>query len=156
MSLFSAVQSAATSLQVTQLGLQTVGNNIANANTPGYIRQQVIQTPAVGYRYGNAVVGLGVRAQSVEQVVDESLLTRLRKATGELAFQEQLEFDNVNQEALLNELSERDFSSMLNRFASSFQEIANQPGSEAVKQLAMRRGQEIATQLQSVSQEIQQ
>jgi flagellar hook-associated protein 1 FlgK len=156
MSLFSAVQTAATSLQVTQLGLQTVGNNIANANTPGYIRQQVIQTPAVGYRYGSAVIGLGVRAQSVEQVVDESLLTRLRKATGELAFQEQVEFENVNQETMLNELTDRDFSSMLNRFTSSFQEIANQPGSEAVKQLALRRGQEIATQLQSISREIQQ
>lgn len=155
MSLFSAVQTAATSLQVTQLGLQTVGNNIANANTPGYIRQQVIQTPAAGYRYGNAVIGLGVRAQSVEQVVDESLLSRIRKVNSELALQEQLEVENVNLESMLNELTERDFSSMLNRFASSFQEIANQPGSESVRLLALRRGQEIATQLRGMGEEIQ-
>lgn len=155
MSLFSAVQTAATSLQVTQLGLQTVGNNIANANTPGYIRQQVIQTPAAGYRYGNAIIGLGVRAQSVEQVIDEALVGRLRKANGEVAFQEQIESENVNQEAMLNELTERDFSSMLNRFATAFQEIANQPGSEAARILALRRGQEIASQLQGMSQSIQ-
>jgi flagellar hook-associated protein 1 FlgK len=154
MSLFSAVQTAATSLQVTQLGLQTVGNNIANANTPGYIRQQVIQAPAAGYRLGNAIVGLGVRAQSVEQVVDETLLDRLRTTTSELALQEQREFENVNQEAMLNELTDRDFSSMLNRFSTSFQEIANQPNSEAVKLLALRRGQEIASQLQGMSESI--
>lgn len=154
MSLFSAVQTAATSLQVTQLGLQTVGNNIANANTPGYIRQQVIQTPAAGYRYGNAVIGLGVRAQSIEQVVDETLLDRIRKTTSELALQEQLEFENVNQEAMLNELTDRDFSSMLNRFASAFQEVANQPGSETVRLLALRRGEEIASQLRGMSESI--
>lgn len=154
MSLFSAVQTAATSLQVTQLGLQTVGNNIANANTPGYIRQQVIQAPAAGYKLGNAVVGLGVRAQSVEQVVDETLLARLRKTTSELALQEQREFENVNQEAMLNELTDRDFSSMLNRFSTSFQEIANQPNSEAVKLLTLRRGQEIASQLRGMSEGI--
>jgi flagellar hook-associated protein 1 FlgK len=154
MSLFSAVQTAATSLQVTQLGLQTVGNNIANANTPGYIRQQVIQAPAAGYKLGNAVIGLGVRAQSVEQVVDETLLARLRKTTSELALQEQREFDNVNQEAMLNELTDRDFSSMLNRFSTAFQEIANQPNSEAVKLLALRRGEEIASQLRGMSESI--
>ena len=154
MSLFSAVQTAATSLQVTQLGLQTVGNNIANANTPGYIRQQVIQTPNAGYRYGNAIVGLGVRAQSVEQVVDETLLDRLRTTNSQLALQEQREFENVNQEAMLNELTDRDFSSMLNRFSTAFQEIANQPNSEAVKLLALRRGQEISTQLRGMSENI--
>lgn len=78
MTLCSAVQSAASSLQVSQLGLQVVGNNIANANTPGYIQQRMVQTPAPGYRYGDAIIGQGVRVQAIQQVVDEFVVDRMR------------------------------------------------------------------------------
>jgi len=155
MSLFSSIQSAATALHVNQLGLQVVGNNIANVNTPGYIRQQLIQTPAIGYRLGELVIGQGVQAHSVQQVVDEMLMDRLRRTTSDLSYHEQIESENVEIEALLNELTDRDFSSTLNRFAAAFQEIANQPGNESMRMLALQRGGEITSQLQSVSQSIQ-
>ena len=40
-SLFSAIQTAASSLSVISQGLQTTENNVANANTPGYARQSL-------------------------------------------------------------------------------------------------------------------
>ncbi len=40
MSLFSSIQLANNALIASQIGLQVVGNNIANANTPGYIRKR--------------------------------------------------------------------------------------------------------------------
>lgn len=154
MTLFSAVQSAASSLQVSQLGLQVVGNNIANANTPGYIQQRMVQTPAPGYRYGDAIIGQGVRVQAIQQVVDEFVVDRMRKSQSDLSMQEELESENVDTERLLNELTDRDFSTMLNQFANSFQEIANQPGSDSMRQLALQRGQQIAGQLQKVAQSV--
>src|SRR4051812_45962974 len=45
MSLFGAIQMGGNTLRAMQIGLQVVGNNIANANTPGYIRQEAIYTP---------------------------------------------------------------------------------------------------------------
>ncbi len=63
MSLFASIQQSANALTVSQLGLNVTGNNIANANTPGYIRQELLQTPAVGYRYGDVIIGYG-RARS--------------------------------------------------------------------------------------------
>ena len=41
MSLFGSIQMAGNSLQANQIGLQVVGQNIANASTPGYSREQV-------------------------------------------------------------------------------------------------------------------
>ena len=41
MSLFSSIQMASNSLQIQQIGLQVAGQNIANASTPGYSREQV-------------------------------------------------------------------------------------------------------------------
>ena len=46
MSLFGSIQMAGNTLQAMQIGLHVVGNNIANANTPGYIRERTIYTPA--------------------------------------------------------------------------------------------------------------
>ena len=46
MSLNGSLQIAGTTLQAMQVGLQVVGNNIANANTPGYVREQVVYVPA--------------------------------------------------------------------------------------------------------------
>ena len=42
MSLFGSIQMGGNTLQAMQVGLQVVGNNIANANTPGYVRQEAV------------------------------------------------------------------------------------------------------------------
>jgi flagellar hook-associated protein 1 len=151
MSLFSAVQGASNALQLNQLGLQVVGNNIANVNTPGYIRQELIQAPAFGYKSGDLIIGQGVQAVGVQQKLDTFVLERLRQANSQLSYQEQLASTNSQVESLLNELTDRDFSSTLSRFANAFQDIANQPGSESVRSLAIQRGREVASQLRTLS-----
>jgi flagellar hook-associated protein 1 FlgK len=151
MSLFSAVQGSANALRVAQLGLQVVGNNIANVNTPGYIRQELIQAPATGYKSGDLIIGQGVQAVGIQQKLDNFVVDRLRQTQSQLSYQEQLESTNTQIESLLNELSSTDFSSNLSRFANAFQDVANQPGSESVRVLAIQRGQELATQLRSLS-----
>src|SRR4051812_45644492 len=71
MSLFGAVQMAGNTLQAMQIGLQVVGNNISNANTPGYIRQQANFTPTGVQKQGDLILGLGVRVDSITEQVDK-------------------------------------------------------------------------------------
>ncbi len=52
MSLYSSITMAANSLQANQIAMQVVGQNIANANTPGYLREEVVLTPAPTQRHG--------------------------------------------------------------------------------------------------------
>ena len=154
MSLFSAIQGSANALRVSQLGLQVVGNNSANVNTPGYVRQELIQAPARGYKAGDLVIGQGVQAVGVQQKLDNFVIERLRQTQSQLSYQEQLEGTNAQVESLLNELSDKDFSSNLSRFANAFQDVANQPGSDSIRSLAISRGQELATQLRSLSSSV--
>jgi len=63
MSLFSSIQLASNALNAAQIGLQVAGNNIANADTPGYIRQQVVLSPAPTQQYGGLLLGLGVQVE---------------------------------------------------------------------------------------------
>jgi flagellar hook-associated protein 1 len=151
MSLFSALQVSSNALRVNQLGLQVVSNNIANANTPGYIRQEMIQSASVGYRLGSSIVGQGVQAVGVQQRVDEYLLQSLRDVQSQIAAGDGVEEANSRLESALSELGNNDISSRMSRFSNALQDVANQPGSAAIRSLAVQRGQELAESLRSIS-----
>ena len=52
-------------LAAAQAGIATTGNNIANASTPGYSRQVVIQAAAPAQNFGFGYVGQGTVVSSV-------------------------------------------------------------------------------------------
>jgi flagellar hook-associated protein 1 FlgK len=140
MTLFSTIQLSANALTAAQLGLQVTSNNIANANTPGYLRQRLIQTPAVPQRYGNLVLGLGVDVEAVVQVTDRYLQERLRSAESDVASGEMQADVYAQLEAIFGELSDTDLSTSLTDFFASIHEILNQPESTSVRNLAVLQG----------------
>ena len=83
MSLFGSIQQANNSLRTAQIGLQVVGQNIANVNTPGYAREEVLQTPAPTQKMGGLLLGLGVQVEGIVQKVDRFLDQRVRAATSD-------------------------------------------------------------------------
>src|SRR3954453_754682 len=80
MSLLGTIQLSSNALNAAQLGLQVTGNNIANANTPDYIRQRLVQSTQPGFPLGGLIVGLGVRIDGVQQILDKFLAERMRGA----------------------------------------------------------------------------
>ncbi len=144
MSLFSSIQLAGNALRASQIGLQVVGQNIANANTPGYIREEVVLTPATTQQVGKLLFGLGVDVEAVVQKVDKFLQERLRNAASDRASGQVQEDAYAQLEALLNELGDEDLSTTLGAFFGSIQEILNAPESLATRHLAILRGQTLA------------
>ncbi len=57
-------------IRANQLALQTVSNNIANADTEGYRRQRVDLVENKPLRQGSLFVGTGVEVQGISRVVD--------------------------------------------------------------------------------------
>lgn len=154
MSLFAAIQNSANALQVAQLGLNVVGNNIANANTPGYIRQELVQTPAAGVRIGDTILGYGVRAKGVVQQLDDFIVSRLRDTQSEISSSEVLDENYKRLEAIFGELTDDDLSSQLSEFSSSINDVLNQPGSESLRRLVIERGKNLAGQINNVSRQL--
>src|SRR5579863_9763284 len=68
MSLNSLMAAAVSGLQTAQTSLTAVSNNIANVNTPGYVREVVNQSPEVA---GGA--GVGVTVDDVQRVTNQFL-----------------------------------------------------------------------------------
>jgi flagellar hook-associated protein 1 FlgK len=155
MTLFSTINLSKNALTAAQLGLQVTSNNIANANTPGYIRQRLIQSPLPPQRYGQLLLGLGVDVEAVVQVADKYLQERLRAAESDLAFGEAQEDAYVQLEALLGELSEDDLSTALTSFFGSIHDVQNQPESTSVRNLAVLQGRTLTQDVRRLNQGIQ-
>jgi len=140
MTLFSAIQMAGNTLRANEIALQVVGQNIANANTPGYIREELQLSPATVQRKGELLLGLGVHVDAVVQKIDNFLEERLRGAVSDKASAEAAEETYAQLEGLLGELSDTDLSTALDDFFASIAEILNQPESRSVRNLAVLQG----------------
>ena len=60
-------------LAAAQAGLATTGHNIANASTPGYTRQVVVQSAAAGQNMGFGFIGSGTEVVEVKRIYNEFL-----------------------------------------------------------------------------------
>lgn len=154
MSLFSAIQTSANSLQVNELGLNVVGNNIANANTEGYIRQELIQNSGPGILIGGVILGYGVRAIGVVQKTDAFLADQLRQAQSALSASQGLGNTYGQIEAIFNELTDSDLSTQLSTFSSSVQDILNQPGNESLRRLLIERAKTLTFNIRNMRSQL--
>ncbi|MEM9354186.1 MAG: flagellar hook-associated protein FlgK [Planctomycetota bacterium] len=156
MTLFSSLQTAANTLNATQIGLQVVGQNIANANTPGYIRERTIYSPAPVQKLGNLTVGNGVQIDAIVQNVDRFLENRVRDAGSDLASAELQQQSYLDLQAILGELTDTDISSSLNDFFNAIDEVANDPQNNAVRNLAVQAGVRLTTTVNTIDRRVRQ
>lgn len=154
MTLFSSIQIANNALIAAQLGLQVTSNNVANANTPGYIRQNLVLQPAATQRYGGLLLGLGVDVAAVVQQTDRFLEERVRNAASDLANSEAQDNTYVQLESLIGELSDTDLSSSLSNFFNSIHDILNQPDSASVRNLAVLQGRTLTQDISRLDQRV--
>src|SRR5262245_24243298 len=68
MSLTSTLRTASSGLNAAQAALRVTSDNIANVNTPGYVRKAVNQQPLVVNG-----VGQGVKVDGVKRITDQYL-----------------------------------------------------------------------------------
>jgi flagellar hook-associated protein 1 FlgK len=127
-------------LLAAQTALDTVGHNLANANTPGYSRQNLLLSAGPTQRFGGRQVGTGVRADAIVSVrdllVDRRILTQLA-LIGRL---EAKSSSLSDVEALLGEPGEGSLSSQISGFFTSISRLSANPGDNVLRQDAVRAG----------------
>ena len=153
MSLFGSIQLANNTLRANQIGLQVTGQNIANANTPGYIREEVVFSAAPTQRLGRLLLGLGVEVEAVIQKVDHFLEQRLRSATSDRSAAEIEEQTHLELESIYGELEDTDLSTSLSEFFNSIADLSEEPDSLALRRMAVLRGQTLASDINRLSQQ---
>lgn len=154
MSLMGAIRLARNTLLADQIAMQVIGQNIANANTPGYIREEIVLSPAPAQQVGGLLLGMGVEVRAVIQKIDQFLEERLRGAVSDRVNKETQEDAYIQLEGLINELGDTDLSTSLTNFFSSISEVLNQPESVSVRNLAVLQGTTLAGDLQRLARRV--
>lgn len=147
MGLLSALDIGRSGLLAQQLGLTVTGNNIANVNTPGYTRQRVDLGAVPPALQNGVLVGRGVRALSVEQILDPLVDRRLRNAitdAGEDGMRRQV-LGEVS--ALLNDLSEPSLGTALDGFFDAADGLARNPTGLAERQTLLGAARGLADEI---------
>lgn len=150
MTLYSTLQLSKNALEAAQIGVQVTGNNIANANTPGYVRERLNLVPTPTQSYGGLLLGTGVRVDSITQQTDRLLEARLRSAGSDVANSE-IQENTYNQlETILGTAGDGDLSSGLTSFFNRIQDVLNQPDSASVRNLVVLEGRKLTDQIKRI------
>ncbi len=151
MSLTSSITMGGNTLRATEIALQVVGQNIANANTDGYIREEVVLSPSPTQRYGNLLMGTGVQVDAIIQKVDKYLEERLRGAVSEDALATTTQDAYSKLESVVGSLSDSDINTAMTSFFNSISDVLNDPSSASTRQLAVLAGQNLTNKIQYVA-----
>ncbi|WP_283153296.1 flagellar hook-associated protein FlgK [Guptibacillus hwajinpoensis] len=156
-STFHGLEVGKRSLYTQQTALTTTGNNISNANTPGYSRQRVDMqaTSSITYPYqtgsSSSQLGTGVSVESIDRVRSEYLDSQYRERNGQLG-SESTKLETLQQiEALTDEPGDNGISASLDRFFSAWEDLASNPDSLAARAVLVERSEELLSQGQTLN-----
>jgi len=156
MSLFSSIQMASNTLQADQIGLQVVGQNIANANTPSYIRETVQLEPGPTMRVGNLLMGTGVTVQGITQQLDTFLEQRLQGAMSDSSDTQTQATTYTDLEQATGALSSTDMSTLMTNFFNSISSVLNDPQDVPTRDSAVLQGTTLTQAVNSVANSVSQ
>jgi len=160
-STFSAIELLRRALASHQRALDVVGHNVANVNTPGFTRQEVVlaSVPPPGSlsRFGAPLLsGGGVRVASLRQARDVFLDRQLRQARqGSAEWRARADFWS-QVEAVFPEPSDVGFGELLARFWNAWQEVSLNPESLAARTSLVQQAQVLADALRQAAQRLDQ
>ena len=137
-------------LAAAQVGISTTGNNIANASTPGYSRQVVIQSAAPAQNLGFGFLGQGVNVTSVQRVYNDFLGIQTQNAQSSSSalgtyYTQIQQIDNMLAD------SSSGLSPALQKFFSAIQDVASNPTLIPARQTALSSGDTLAANFNSMA-----
>jgi flagellar hook-associated protein 1 FlgK len=150
-------------LQAQQQAMDVTNQNIANANTTGYTRQEakLVQTaPHAGSGYnrpvgGGLMMGTGVMVSEIMRQRDSFVDQQLRTETAQQK-KWQVISDGVQQvEALFNEPSTNGLGNQLTTFFNAWSELSTNPGSATARAQLQTQAQTVVAAFQDLSQQLE-
>ena len=142
--LFGAIQVSLQNLSNMQTGLSVVNENVANVNTPGYSRKRIIFAPGPYDQRPFGMLGTGAQIERVESIRDYFLESRIGQEYQAKGFYEGQEFGVSQLETIVGSSDGSGIPDQLSKFFDAFLELASEPSSSSLRQVAMTEGDQLA------------
>lgn len=151
MSLTQALSAAISGLKANQSGLALVAANVANADTPGYVRKTVNQVAVAG---NNA--GISVNVSAIQRVLDTYVQRQLRVENSGAAYADKrAELFQQLQDIYGQPGSANTLETVYNNFTNALQALMTSPDDVAARSSVISAAQLVTQQLNRTSDSIQ-
>jgi len=142
-----------TALTANQNALQTISNNIANVNTPGYTRQAVVLSNVPGQFTGSGYYGKGVETLTVRRLYDE-FLTRQAATSQAVASSDATRYSYMQQLESLFPSGANGLGASVSDMLNAYSDITNAPTDLTARAVALARADEMAHRFRSTAEAI--
>ena len=144
--IFDVGSSALSSLQ---RAISTTGNNIANANTDGYSRQEVEFASRTPNRIGGVTLGTGVEISSIRRAYDQFLTQDVQARTSSSGY---YSLYSTTAEQIDNLMADptTSISSAMDQFFAAMEAVANSPTSQPERQVLLSEAGTLANRFNYV------
>ena len=144
---------ARSSLSAYRTALGTVGENIANVNTQGYVKRDIVQVEMAGSQTTPttmATFGQGVQVTDVRRAFDDLLANRLRSATGDVSAAT-AQLAGATQVESLMMPGTGGVDQALTKFFSAIGSLQSSPATGAIRRTVLETGAGLAGAVKDVA-----
>lgn len=134
--------------------LNTISNNIANANTVGYSRQTTIQSTVEGQFTGSGFFGRGVTVDTVVRATN-IFLTQQAEAARATAASDVTQRDMLQQLELVFGSGDSGLGHAATAVFNAFSDLAAAPADLSARQAVLARAEDLASMARSYSDQIE-
>ena len=142
-----------TAMYANYASLQTTGNNIANANTVGYSRQEAELAEAQGQFSGAGFFGKGVNVSSVTRAYNQYLTTQAT-ASNSTAAADSARLDKLTQLETVFPIGDNGIGAAAGSLLNSFVDVATTPNDSSARQVILSQAQELANRFKTAADQL--
>jgi flagellar hook-associated protein 1 FlgK len=151
MSISSAIATAMSGLRAAQAGLSVVSANVANAETPGYVRKQQVLVATAG-----GSMGAGVRVEAINRELDQYVQRQLRVESSGVSYANlRATFYDRLQTIYGVPGAAATLETLFNDFTTAVQALSTSPESTSARSAVLHAAQVLAQQLNGTTRDIQ-
>ena len=133
-------------LKAASVQLQTTGNNVANASTPGYHRQTVSQSENGARLTGGGYIGMGVQIDTIRRSYDSFLERAVSIGEASAASDKSRLTQMSAMEGLFSD-SDTGVGSAMNELRSALADLVNSPTDSSARTVVLNRAGALAQRI---------
>lgn len=152
--LFNTLSIGYSGLSAAQVGINTTGHNISNAEVDGYTRQRVVQAAATPLSTRPGQIGNGTQVQDIKRVFDNFVYNRYTDISGQ---KEKSDFEMKTLEELSTYFPEIDgvgIKADLAKYYEMWQTFADNPDNDSIRIALAEQSRTLSTNIRTTQDKI--
>ena len=153
-SLFNTLNIGYSGLNAAQVGIDTTGHNISNAEVEGYTRQRVVTSAATPLETGSGNIGNGTEVQDIGRVFDNFVFDKYNNVSSN---KEYSDYERQKLEELSTYFPDVDgigIKADLAAYYDAWQTFADNPENDAVKVALAEQTNTLANHIKSTQEQV--